>query len=130
MARSALVVRLEAKDKKAGIVAEFLNNGPDLARPELGAATRFALRLGPSSFALFYTFANETGRQAYLNGKFIARLRAMAGTHFSQPPVIENAEILERGAVEKGEHRPIVLLRLRPGSRTRDLKASWLRLYL
>src|SRR5437868_12851030 len=57
----SLFVRLEAKRGKEAEVAAFLMQGLELARQEATTPVWFALRLGPSTFGVFDSFADEAG---------------------------------------------------------------------
>src|SRR6478672_6366089 len=85
----ALFARLEAKPGKEKEVADFLRQGLALANQEATTLMWFALRLGPSTFAIFDAFGDEAGRQRHLSG-----LMAQAPTLFAVPPVIEPLEVL------------------------------------
>lgn len=52
------------------------------------------MRLAPSTFAIFDTFADETGRQAHLAGKVAEALKAQASDLLARPPLIEKVDIL------------------------------------
>lgn len=90
----ALFARLEAKPGKENEVAEFLKQGLALARQETTTLLWFALRLGPTSFAIFDAFADEDGRQRHLAGPIAKALMAQAPTLFAAPPAIEPLEVL------------------------------------
>src|SRR5262249_55597112 len=94
MNKLALFVRLEAKPGKEKDVEAFLNSGLPLVQQEPGTLTWFAVKLGPSTYAIFDTFANESGRQAHLTGNVAEALMANAAELFSKEPSIEKAEIL------------------------------------
>src|SRR3982074_2833687 len=85
----ALFARLEAKAGKEKEVAKFLETGLALANQEATTPVWFALRLGPSTFGVFDAFADESGRQAHLNGPIAQALMAKAAELFAQPPAIE-----------------------------------------
>ena len=68
MLKHSLFVRLEAKPGKADEVAAFLQQGLQMANQETTTPLWFALRLGPTTFAIFDSFNDESGRQAHLNG--------------------------------------------------------------
>jgi len=89
-----LLVRLEAKAGKEAEVQKFLEGGLSLVQAEPATAQWFALRLGPTSFGIFDTFADEAGRQAHLSGKVAAALMAQAPELLAQPPSIEKVELL------------------------------------
>lgn len=89
-----LLVRLESKPGKEAEVESFLRNGLALVQEEPATTVWFALRLGKSTFGIFDAFPDETGRKAHLAGKVAEALFAQAAELFSQPPVVENIEIL------------------------------------
>ena len=89
-----LFARLEAKAGKEQEVAAFLQQGLQLANQEGTTPLWFALRLGPSTFAIFDAFREETGRQAHLNGPIAQALMAKAPALLASPPVIERVEVL------------------------------------
>lgn len=90
----ALLARLEAKPGKEDEVAEFLEGALPLARQEEQTNTWFALRIGPSTFGIFDTFADEAGRRAHLDGEIAAALMASADDLLAEEPTIEQVEIL------------------------------------
>lgn len=90
----ALLVRLEAKPGKEAAVASFLEGGLALANQEAGTVTWFALRLGPKTFGIFDTFNDDAGRKAHLGGPIAAALMAKASELLSEPPRIEQVDIL------------------------------------
>jgi len=90
----ALLVRLEAKPGKEREVEQFLRGGLAIVQGEPGTVTWYALRLGPSTFGIFDTFADDAGRQAHLNGRVAAALMAKAGELLSEPPQIDKVEVL------------------------------------
>ena len=89
-----ILARLEAKPGKEETLAQFLASALPLAQAEAGTNSWFALKLGPRTFGIFDTFANEDGRQAHLKGEIAKALFAKADELLSQPPSIEMAEIL------------------------------------
>ena len=91
-ARLALWVRLEARPGREKDLENFLRQGLSLVEQEPGTTTWFALRLGPSTFGIFDTFADEAGRQAHLSGKVAAGLQANADL-FAKPPEIAKLEV-------------------------------------
>jgi quinol monooxygenase YgiN len=94
MPKVALFVRLEAKPGKETEVAKFLETGLALANQEATTPIWFALRLGPTTFGIFDAFADESGRQAHLNGPIAKALMAQAPQLFSKPPAIEQIDVL------------------------------------
>lgn len=90
----ALFARLEAKPGKENEVAAFLQQGLQLANQEATTPLWFALRLGPTTFAIFDAFRDEAGRQAHLGGPIAKALMANAPDLLASPPVIERLEVL------------------------------------
>ena len=94
MSDVGLFVRLEAKPERAEDVAGFLAGALDLVRDEPQTKTWFAVRLGPTTFAIFDTFADDGGRQAHLSGRVAAALMENAPELLAQDPAIERADVL------------------------------------
>lgn len=94
MVTRALLVRLEAKPDKAEEVAAFLMQGLQLAQQETTTPLWFALRLGPTTFAIFDAFADEAGRQAHLTGPIANALMANAPSLLATAPSIEQLDVL------------------------------------
>ena len=90
----SLFARLEAKPDKANEVAAFLKQGLELANQETTTPVWFALRLGPTTFAIFDAFRDEAGRQNHLNGPIAKALMTQAPNLLAAPPVIERMEVL------------------------------------
>jgi len=94
MVKVGLLVRLEAKPGKELEVEAFLHEGLRMVAQEPETLLWFALRLGPSSFAIFDAFEGEHGRQAHLTGRIADTLMSCSPDLLSQPPSIESADIL------------------------------------
>jgi quinol monooxygenase YgiN len=94
MVKVALYVHLEAKPGKEAEVEKFLNGGLALVEEEPATITWYAIKLGPSTYGIFDTFPDENGRQAHLSGKVAAALMAKASELLSEPPQIQQVEIL------------------------------------
>jgi quinol monooxygenase YgiN len=90
----ALFARLEAKTGKENDVVKFLDQGLAMANQEATTLMWFALRLGPTTFAIFDAFADEAGRQRHLTGPIAQALMAKASELFAAPPAIEPLEVL------------------------------------
>ena len=86
MPKLGLFVRLEAKPGKEEQVAAFLKQGLQLANQEATTPVWFALRFGPTSFAIFDAFRDEAGRQSHLNGQIAKALMAEAPNLLAAPP--------------------------------------------
>ena len=89
-----LFVRLQAKAGKEEELAAFLMKGLELANRETTTPVWFALRIGGGSFAIFDAFADESGRQAHLNGPIAEALIAQAPHLLAEPPAIQQLEIM------------------------------------
>jgi quinol monooxygenase YgiN len=94
MLTESLFVRLEAKPGKAEEVAAFLAQGLALANQEATTPVWFALRAGPTTFAIFDSFRDELGRQNHLNGPIAKALMAQAPHLLAAAPVIEPMDVL------------------------------------
>ncbi len=94
MLTHSLFARLEARPGKEEAVAAFLMQGLQLANNETTTPLWFALRLGPTTFAVFDAFRDEEGLQSHLNGPIAKALMTQAATLLSSPPAIERMEVL------------------------------------
>jgi quinol monooxygenase YgiN len=94
MVTVSLFVRLEAKPGKESELAAFLKQGLELANQETTTPVWFALKLGPTTFAIFDAFSDEAGRQAHLNGPIAKALMAQAPNLLAAAPVIERVDVL------------------------------------
>ena len=94
MVKVALVVRLEAKPGQEQALETFLRDALPLAQLEMFTPVWFALKLGPSTFAIFDAFTDDDSRKAHLTGEIAAALMAKAGELLSEAPRIEQADIL------------------------------------
>ena len=92
--RVGLLVILDAKPGKEQEVESFLRAGLELVQQEPATARWYGIRLGPSRFGIFDTFADEAGRQAHLEGRVAAALMANASNLLAKAPSIEKVEIL------------------------------------
>ena len=94
MEKLALLARLEAKLGKEQQVAGLLKSALPLAEAEPGTIRWYALQIGPSTFGIFDTFADEAGRDAHLGGQIPKALAAVANDLLAVPPVIEKVDLL------------------------------------
>ena len=94
MTTKALWVPLEAKPGKEDDVAAFLTGALPLVEAEPATRTWYAVRSGPSSFGIFDSFDDDSGRQAHLSGKVAEALMANADELFSSPPQINQLDVL------------------------------------
>lgn len=94
MDQLALLVVLDAKPGKEKEIEDFLKSAQPLALQEPGTTTWYALKMGPSTYGVFDTFADEQGRNAHLTGAIAKALFAKAEELFVTPPRVEMLEIL------------------------------------
>ena len=90
----ALLAILEAKAGKQEELAAFLKSALPLAVQEAATVSWFPFRIDSSRFGIFDTFADESGRNAHLNGEIAKALFASAEELLASPPQIERLEIL------------------------------------
>jgi len=94
MGRLAIWAQLEAKPGKENDVEQFLKSAQPLAEHEAGTISWYAIKMGPGKYGIFDTFADESGRNAHLNGEVAKALFAKAEDLFAKPPEIAKPEIL------------------------------------
>ena len=94
MVSVALLARLEAKPGKEAEVEAFLKGALPIVEGEPETTAWFAIKMGPSTFGIFDAFPGEAGRQAHLSGDVAAALTARAEELLSQPPAIEQIDVL------------------------------------
>ncbi len=90
----ALWVRLEAKPGKEGAVAEFLKSGLALVQDEPKTLSWYAIQMNASTFGIFDTFADDSGRDAHLAGRVAEALMAKASELLAKPPSIEKVNVI------------------------------------
>ena len=94
MDKFALWAQLEAKPGKEAEVEAFLKSAQPMAVAEKGTTTWYALKIGPSKYGIFDTFADEDARKAHLNGDIAKALFAKAEDLFVKEPEIDQPSIL------------------------------------
>jgi quinol monooxygenase YgiN len=94
MVTVGLCVRLVAAPGKENDVAEFLAGALPLVEAEPETTAWFAGRVDASTFLIFDVFPTEEGREQHMLGRVAAALLARAADLFSQPPAIEQLEVL------------------------------------
>jgi quinol monooxygenase YgiN len=94
MITRALFVRLEAKTGREQEVESFLRAALNTVDTEDGTPLWFALRFGPSSFAIFDAFPDDAARQAHLSGEVSGSLMEKAPQLLASDPTIERADVL------------------------------------
>jgi quinol monooxygenase YgiN len=76
-----LLARIEARPEHAEEVATMLAEATKVAEQEGYTVTWYAYRLDETTFGVFDTFADESGRSAHLHGKIAAALGDAAQTN-------------------------------------------------
>jgi quinol monooxygenase YgiN len=94
MEKLGILAVLVAKPGKEREVEDFLKSALLLAERERETVSWYALKLGPSKFGIFDTFADQHGRDAHLSGEIAKALFARADELLASPPSIEQPEIL------------------------------------
>jgi quinol monooxygenase YgiN len=94
MVKYALHVVLEAKPGKEQEVADFIKSALPLAWAESETIHWFAFQTGPSTFGIFDTFEEQSGRQAHLAGDIAKALMAKAPELLAKAPLIEQLDVL------------------------------------
>jgi quinol monooxygenase YgiN len=94
MVAVGLYVALQAKPGKEEEVATFLAGALPLVQQEAQTTAWFAMRKGPSGFAISDAFGDQAGRDTHLAGQIAAALMTRAPELLAQPPTIEKVEIL------------------------------------
>jgi quinol monooxygenase YgiN len=94
MVTVGLWVKLEAKPGREAEVQAFLESGQAIVEEEPATIAWFAVRLAPTTFAIFDAFPDEAGRQAHLSGKVAAALMASAPDLLAVDPSIEMVDVL------------------------------------
>jgi quinol monooxygenase YgiN len=89
-----LLATLHAKPGKESELEAFLKSALPLARQENGTIRWYAIRITPSVFGIFDTFAAEAGRDAHLSGEIAKALMSKADELLAKPPQIEKIDIL------------------------------------
>jgi quinol monooxygenase YgiN len=87
------LIRVEAKPGKEDDVEAMLKAAVAVVSQEQATVAWFALRLGPSTFAVFDAFADNAGRQAHLDANTEA-LRAAAPALFAETPSIDPVDVI------------------------------------
>ena len=89
-----LFVTLEAQPGKEADVEEFLLAGRSLVGEEPATVAWFAVKLGPSTYAIVDFFPDDSGRTAHLQGRVGRALGARANELFAKAPDIAQLDVL------------------------------------
>ena len=100
MEKLGVLAVLDAKPGKEQEVERFLKSALPMAEGERETVRWYALKLGPSKFGIFDTFADQQGRDAHLSGEIAKALFARAEELFASPPTIDQPEILAAKAAK------------------------------
>ncbi|MBN9110486.1 MAG: antibiotic biosynthesis monooxygenase [Pseudonocardia sp.] len=89
-----LLVTLEVQPGKEDDVEEFLDAGRSLVGEEPATVAWFAVKLGPTTFAIVDFFPDDAGRTAHLQGKVGQALGEKADELFAKAPDIVQLDVL------------------------------------
>ncbi len=78
MKNLGLLATLKAKPGKEMEVSNFIKEAVNLARKEEKTITWYSFKIDDSTFGIFDTFENESGREAHLNGDIASALMEKA----------------------------------------------------
>ncbi|MEJ7843791.1 MAG: antibiotic biosynthesis monooxygenase, partial [Rubrobacter sp.] len=87
------LVRIEALRGRESEVEQLLQGGLALVNEEPDTITWYAIRLGPTTFGIFDTFPDDSGRQAHLSGQVAAALMENVG-ELIEEPTIEQVDLV------------------------------------
>jgi len=94
MTTRALYVRLESKPGREQEIEALLRDARSWALDEPETAAWFAIRIRPSTFAIFDAFDGASGRDAHLGGKIAAALKERASDLFANQLDIVEVEVI------------------------------------
>lgn len=94
MVKYAILATLEAKPEKVEEVDAFLKSALPIVEAEEATTAWFAVRIGPTTFAIFDAFPDEAGREAHLAGDVANALMGRADELLAKPPQIEKIDVL------------------------------------
>lgn len=94
MAKVAIWAEVESKPGKEREVEEFLKSARTMAEREPGTLTWYAIKLGPSKYGIFDTFADEAGREAHLKGEIAKALFGKGRELLAKDPEVHKLDVL------------------------------------
>ncbi|MEO6346789.1 MAG: antibiotic biosynthesis monooxygenase [Aquaticitalea sp.] len=94
MKNLGLLATLKAKPDQAKNVEQFIKGAIDLAKKEEKTLTWYSFKIDDTTFGIFDSFEDESGREAHLNGEIAKALMGKADELLSQAPDIKKVEIL------------------------------------
>ena len=72
----------------------ILQAGRELVDAEPKTVSWFAIKIGPSTYGIFDTFADDSGRDAHLTGKVAQALMEKADELLAKSPSIEKIDVI------------------------------------
>lgn len=94
MKNLGLLATLKAKPGKSETVSNFIKGAVDLAKQENKTLTWYSFQIDESTFGIFDTFEDESGREAHLNGEIAKALMENAEELLSEAPSIKKVKVL------------------------------------
>ena len=94
MDKFAIWAQMEAKPGKEKEVEDFLASAQPMAVAAAGTTPWYALKIGPSKYGMFDTFADEQSREAHLSGDIAKALFSKAKDLFTGEPEVDKPLIL------------------------------------
>lgn len=94
MERFAILAMLEAKPGKESAVEEFLKGALGMVEAEPETVSWYALKLGPTTFAIFDTFADQHGLESHMSGAVARALMERSDELFANTPAIGRPQVL------------------------------------
>ncbi len=94
MKKLGLLAILHAKPEQAKTVSDFIRGAIDLAKKEEKTLTWYSFQMDETTFGIFDTFEDESGREAHLNGEIAKALMGKADELLTQAPDIKKIDIL------------------------------------
>jgi quinol monooxygenase YgiN len=88
------LIRVEAKPDRVPEVEAMLKSAVDHVQAEGLAVVWFALRLGPTTFAVFDAFLDDAGRQAHMDAHGGTLRGAAAAELFAGEPTVEHVDVI------------------------------------
>ena len=89
-----LLVTLESKPGRQDEVVDLLNGGLAAVQREPGTVTWYAFRIDDTTFGIYDTFHEESGRKAHLSGEVAQALGQVSDDLLASPPDIRPVDVL------------------------------------
>ncbi len=94
MKNLGLLATLRAKPEQADKVENFIKGAIDLAKQEKKTLSWYSFKIDKTTFGIFDTFEDESGREAHLNGEIAKALMGKADELLTEAPDIKKISIL------------------------------------